>query len=94
VLKQQQYQPLTVASQVAILFAATRGLLDAVDLADVGEWEKGFHAHLATRRPGILASITEQKDITKDIEAELIDAAEEYQKDFAARAKPAAGVVA
>src|SRR6186997_2274678 len=72
VLKQPQYQPLTAASQVAILWVATRGHLDPVDLADVGEWEKGFHAYLAARRPGILAAITEQKDISKDIEAELI----------------------
>jgi len=92
VLKQPQYQPLTVASQVAILFVATRGLLDAVELSDIAAWEKGFHQHLATRRPGILSSITEQKDISKDIEAELIDATEEYQKDFTARTRKPAGV--
>ncbi len=92
VLKQPQYQPLTAASQVAILWVATRGHLDAVDLADVGEWEKGFHAYLAARRPGILAAITEQKDISKDIEAELLAATEEYQKDFTARVKKPAGV--
>ena len=92
VLKQPQYQPLTAASQVAILWVATRGHLDAVDLADVGDWEKGFHAHLAARRPGILAAITEQKDISKDIEAELLAATEEYQKDFTTRAKKPAGV--
>jgi F-type H+-transporting ATPase subunit alpha len=68
---------------------ATRGLLDAVDLADVAEWEKGFHAYLASRRPGIVSAITEQKDISKDIEAELLAATEEYQKDFTARARPA-----
>ncbi|AMY13027.1 ATP synthase subunit alpha [Luteitalea pratensis] len=89
VLKQPQYQPLTAASQVAILWVATRGHLDAVDLTDVGEWEKGFHAYLAARRPGILAAITEQKDISKDIEAELLSATEEYQKDFTTRIKPA-----
>jgi hypothetical protein len=34
----------------------------------------------------------EQKDITKDIEAELLQATEEYAKDFAARSKKPAGV--
>ncbi len=89
VLKQPQYQPLGVAKQVAILFVATRGLLDAIALPDIGAWEQGFHTYLESRRPGILASIAEQKDITKDTEAELLDAVEEYSKDFAARQKPA-----
>jgi F-type H+-transporting ATPase subunit alpha len=92
VLKQPQYQPLTVAKQVAILFVATRGLLDKVELSDIGGWETGFYAYLESRRPGILASIGDQKDISKDIEAELIDATEEYSKDFAARQPKPAGV--
>ena len=92
VLKQPQYQPLTVAKQVAILFVATRGLLDKVELPDIGAWETGFYAYLESRRPGILAGIADSKDISKDIEAELIDATEEYSKDFAARQQKPAGV--
>ena len=92
VLKQPQYQPLPVAKQVAILFVATRGLLDNVELADISAWEQGFHTYLESHRPGILSSISEQKDISKDTEAELLDAAEEYSKDFAARTQKPAGV--
>ncbi len=92
VLKQPQYRPLSVASQVAILFVATRGYLDHVELADIPAWEKGFHEYMAARRPGILSSITDQKDISKDAEAELIQAIEEYQKDFSSRQARPAGV--
>jgi F-type H+-transporting ATPase subunit alpha len=92
VLKQPQYRPLSVAKQVAILYVATKGLLDNVELPDIGAWEEGFYAHLESRRPGILSGIMEQKDITKDIEAELLQATEEYAKDFAARSKKPAGV--
>ena len=92
VLKQPQYQPLSVAKQVAVLFVATRGLLDKVELSDIGAWEQGFLAYLESRRPGILAAITDSKDIGKDTEAELIDATEEYSKDFAARQQKPAGV--
>ncbi|WP_291980472.1 F0F1 ATP synthase subunit alpha [Luteitalea sp.] len=87
VLKQPQYRPLSVAKQVAILFVATRGYLDKVELPDVGAWEDGFYGYLESRRPGILSGITEQKDISKEIEAELIDATEEYTKDFLARTR-------
>jgi F-type H+/Na+-transporting ATPase subunit alpha len=92
VLKQPQYQPLSVAKQVAVLFVATRGLLDKVELSDIGAWEQGFLTFLESHRPGILAGIADQKDISKDIEAELIDATEEYSKDFAARQQKPAGV--
>ena len=92
VLKQPQYQPLNVAKQVAILFVATRGLLDNIALPDISAWEAGFHTYLESRRPGILSSIGEQKDISKDVEAELLDAVEEYSKDFAARQQKPAGV--
>jgi len=92
VLKQPQYQPLSVAKQVAVLFVATRGFLDKVELSDIGAWEQGFLSYLESRRPGILAGIADQKDISKDIEAELIDATEEYSKDFAARQQKPAGV--
>ncbi|MGV3519114.1 F0F1 ATP synthase subunit alpha [Luteitalea sp.] len=92
VLKQPQYRPLSVAKQVAILFVATRGYLDKVELPDIGAWEDGFYGYLESRRPGILSGITEQKDISKEIEAELIDATEEYTKDFLARTRKPAGV--
>ncbi|MCC6163266.1 MAG: F0F1 ATP synthase subunit alpha [Acidobacteria bacterium] len=92
VLKQPQYQPLSVASQVAILVVATRGYLDNVELGDIPAWEKGFHEYMAARRPGILSSIMEQKDVSKDAEAELVHAIEEYQKDFSSRQARPAGV--
>ncbi|HTV02311.1 MAG TPA: hypothetical protein VMF13_17310, partial [Luteitalea sp.] len=69
-----------------------RGLLDKIELPDIGAWEQGFYTYLESRRPGILAGIADQKDISKDIEAELIDATEEYSKDFAARQRKPAGV--
>jgi len=92
ILKQPQYRPLTVAQQVSIIFAATRGLLDKIALPDVGRWEQEFHAFLESRRPGILAGITEHKDISKELDAELTDATEEFSRDFAARQQKPASV--
>src|SRR5690606_11966165 len=53
VLKQPQYQPLSVAKQVAIIFAGTRGLLDDVEVADIPRWEREFYTFLEEKRPGI-----------------------------------------
>ena len=54
VLKQPQYQPLSVAKQVAILFVATRGLLDKSNWPTSATWERGFYTYLESQRPGIL----------------------------------------
>lgn len=52
VLKQPQYQPLSVAQQVSILFAANEGLLDEVDNKDIQifkrDWFDYFNANLST----------------------------------------------
>lgn len=52
VLKQPQYQPLSVAEQVSILFAANEGLLDEVENKDISVFEKDwfdyFNANLAS----------------------------------------------
>lgn len=51
VLKQPQYQPLSVAEQISILFAANEGLLDDVDGKDIINFKKGwfdyFNANLS-----------------------------------------------
>ncbi|HEY9869109.1 MAG TPA: F0F1 ATP synthase subunit alpha [Candidatus Obscuribacterales bacterium] len=48
VLKQPQYQPLSLAQQVSIIYAANRGVLDDVDNKDIqkfkGEWFKYLSA--------------------------------------------------
>src|ERR1700748_474492 len=60
-LKQPQFQPLTAAQQVAILFAGTQGLLDDVEVKDIVEWEKGFYPFLDSAHSDILNDISTKK---------------------------------
>ncbi len=57
VLKQDQYEPMPVENQVAIVYVATQGLLDAVPAERVKEFEKEFHDRLSLRHADALASI-------------------------------------
>jgi F-type H+-transporting ATPase subunit alpha len=94
ILKQPQYQPLPVAKQVAIIFAGTRGLLDEIPVADIARWEREFYTFLEEKRPGILATLTDTGELTKDVEAELTDAATEFTRSFLAPSEaPAAPAV-
>jgi len=80
ILKQPQYYPQPVANQVAILYAATNGYLDKVEIKKVREWEAGLHDYLNTVRKDVLDLIVEKKELTKEVEEKLKEALEEYKK--------------
>jgi F-type H+/Na+-transporting ATPase subunit alpha len=67
VLKQGQYQPLSLAQEVMILFAGTRGFLDDVPVENVREWEEQFHSYMASNHPDIGQAITDTRDLTDPI---------------------------
>ena len=54
VLKQPQYQPLSVAQQVTILYAANEGFLDNVDNKKIAEYKKGWFEHLEANMPELV----------------------------------------
>src|SRR5947208_542248 len=54
ILKQSQYQPLPVEKQIAIIFAATTGLLDDLAVEDCRAFESELYKFLENSRPAIL----------------------------------------
>ena len=56
ILKQPQYQPLAVEKQVVIVYAATKGFLDAVAIEDVRRYEEDLYRFLETRHPRVLTA--------------------------------------
>src|SRR5690242_6568905 len=69
VLKQDQYVPLAVEKQIAIIFAGTNGLLDDLETSDVRPFEQSFYRFLDTSQPGLLAKIRERKALDDEIKA-------------------------
>jgi len=92
-LKQPQFQPLSAAQQVAILFAGTQGLLDDVEVKDIQAFEKGYYPFLDSAHPDILTDISTKKALDDDLRNRLKDAINEYKKDFLAEHKQAAEAV-
>ncbi len=84
ILKQPQFQPLTAAQQVSIVFAGTKGLLDDIDVKQVQEFEHGFHEYMGTTGKQILSDIMSKKALDDDISKRLTDAINDYKKDFKA----------
>ncbi len=82
ILKQPQYQPLGVEKQVAIVYAATKGYLDAVPVEELRRYEEELYRYLETQAPRVLTAIAEKKIIDDEITGALEAALTEFGKQF------------
>ena len=78
-LKQGQYEPLPVEKEVAVLFAATQGLMDEVPVERVGAFESAFLAFLDASHSGVLDTIRESGDLAEETEEALRNAVTEFK---------------
>ncbi|HPJ37632.1 MAG TPA: F0F1 ATP synthase subunit alpha, partial [Spirochaetota bacterium] len=58
ILKQKQYEPMDVAEQVIIIYAATQGYLDKVPVENVRDYEKEFLKFMREQQSAILDEMT------------------------------------
>jgi F-type H+-transporting ATPase subunit alpha len=71
ILKQPQYQPLSMEKQVCILFAGTRGFLDKMPVSSLAEYEKELYAHIEQNEPAIFDELLEKKAIDSALEERM-----------------------
>src|SRR5213592_3844960 len=83
-LKQGQYQPLSVEKQVVIIFAGTQGLLDDLPVDAVREFETFFYAWLERRSPQILTEIRDRKELPDAARDTLTKAVNDAKAEFMA----------
>ncbi|GAA4828741.1 F0F1 ATP synthase subunit alpha [Saccharopolyspora rosea] len=82
VLKQGQGEPLPVEEEVVSLFIGTKGHLDSVPVGDVRRFESEFLAHLRRTHETVLKDIVETGKLSEDGEKAVVDAVEDYKKQF------------
>jgi F-type H+-transporting ATPase subunit alpha len=82
VLKQDQYQPMPVEKQIALIFAGTSGFLDALPVSDCRRYEKELLAWLDRSHAPLLAAIAEKKDIKGELADRLKAALTEFAPAF------------
>ena len=75
-LIQPQYTPMAVEDEVAVIFCGTRGLLEAVPLDKVAEFEKNFLQLMHAKHPDTMEAIRQGK-LDDDVTAVLTEAAAE-----------------
>jgi F-type H+/Na+-transporting ATPase subunit alpha len=83
ILKQDQYVPLPVEKQVAIIYAAVNGYLDDLDVSVLKRFESELYRFLDLRHADVLKAIKEKKQLSDDVKASLNAALDEFKKEFA-----------
>ncbi len=82
ILKQDQYCPMPVEKQVAIIFATVNGLLDDVEVEKMKEFEKQYLEFMTDKHQGILDKIAEEGDISEETDKKLKEVVGEFKKGF------------
>ncbi len=82
VLKQGQYQPLTVAKQILIIYAGVNGLMDEYELNALGRFEAEFYKFVESRHPEIEKEVMEKKQIDDTIRGKVDALFQEFKKEF------------
>ena len=77
-LKQPQYQPLTLAQQVTLLYMGVNGHLDEIPVEKLGDLEKAFHEYMGASQAGILDTIMTTGELNDDTEELLKKAVDEF----------------
>jgi F-type H+-transporting ATPase subunit alpha len=82
ILKQPQYQPLSMEKQVTILYAGTRGFLDKFPVTVVAKYEAGLYTFIEERYPQVFAQLKEKQAIDADLDKLMTDALTAYNEEF------------
>ena len=79
ILKQPQYAPLSLAEQVAIIYAGVNGHMDDVPVEKVADFERAFHEQLRATHRDILDAIQSTGELDEATEQRLKDAIEQFK---------------
>jgi F-type H+-transporting ATPase subunit alpha len=79
ILKQPQYEPLSLEEMVIVIFAGGNGYADQVALERMKDWETALLRYMATSYPELGRSIAENKRITDETREALIKALDNFK---------------
>jgi len=84
ILKQPQYEPVSLEHQVIALYAGTQGFADEVPLEKMRDWELALVKYMNQSYPEIGKNIVEKKQIAPDNEKKLREALAAFQSTWQA----------
>ena len=82
ILKQPQYKPMGVEYQVIIIYVATKKYLLDVPVSEILRFEKELFEFIDTKYPDVPKKIKETKELSPEVEEELVKAIKEFKENF------------
>lgn len=82
ILKQDQYSPLRISQQIAIIYAAINGFLDNVPVDKVRSFEKELFSIIQMEHANVLDQLESEKVLTDDIKSKIEAAINECSSLF------------
>ena len=81
-LKKPQYEPLALEYQVILLYLASEGLLDEINLEDITKYEISWNEHVKSSIPDVLDNIRKSGDLSEADMKKIKKSAEDFNKVF------------
>ena len=82
ILKQPQYNPLSVAEQVTILFAANEGILDDIQNTDINKFKKEWFVYLNSNLTELVEKLNNGAKLEDNDKESLKTALNKFKKTF------------
>ena len=82
ILKQTQYNPMSVEKQILIIFAGTNGFLDDLEIEELEKFEEEIISYFETNNPEILSEIKEKREISDEADKKIKDIINKVKETF------------
>ncbi len=82
ILKQSQYEPVSIENQVVILFAGTNGYADEIPIDRMQAWKESLLRYIDTSHSELVKDIAEKKELTEEGEAALREAIKTFNSTW------------
>jgi F-type H+-transporting ATPase subunit alpha len=82
ILKQPQYDPLSLEKQVTILYAGTKGYLDKYPVEVLGKYEAGLYPFMESKYPQVFSELAEKQEISEALDKTMAEAITAYDEEF------------
>ncbi|WP_025646738.1 MULTISPECIES: F0F1 ATP synthase subunit alpha [unclassified Psychrobacter] len=80
-MKQKQYQPMSIADQAAVIYASNEGFLSDVPVEKIGSFEESYLRYMHDEQSELMNEINETANYNDDIASRLKSAVETFKQN-------------
>ncbi len=82
ILKQPQYQPMSMAQEVVVLYAGVRGFTDKYPVESIKDYENQLLSFVESKHSDLMAEIEEKKELSPELDNRIKEMLAEFGSTF------------